>query len=84
MRKTDVLVYTGGAATWEITKEQWQAAGVEDQDTVRFTSDNRTPTRVGDLSESAFELLMDRHGNEFRIQDTGPKHNADAAAKKEN
>lgn len=80
MRKTDVLVYTGGATSWEITKEQWLTAGVEDQDTVRFSRANGKRIKVGDLSEAALEVLMDKHGNEFRVVDSGPQN----AAKKEN
>ncbi|MGE3487449.1 MAG: hypothetical protein AB7L09_22235 [Nitrospira sp.] len=78
MRKTDVLVYTGGATSWEITREQWVAAGVTDQGSIRFDRRNQKRIRVSDLSDAALEVLMDRHGNEFRVVDTGPKHNASA------
>lgn len=73
MRKTDWLVYTGGATTRKITKDEWAAVDVIDQDTVVFGAANRKRVRVGDLSEAAVAILLENHGNEFRVIGTGPK-----------
>lgn len=66
----DVLIYTGGATTREITREQWEAAGVKDQDTVRFSKEeNNRRVPVDEMTSAAVELLLDRHSNEFMLNE---------------
>lgn len=67
MNKTDILMYTGGATSRTVTKEEWQEAGVKGQDTVSWHPANRKRVQCGDLSEDAFLLLVELHGNEFQV-----------------
>lgn len=65
-KKSDYLTYTGGATIREVTKDQWETAGVENQDRVEWTPRNPS-VKVGDMSADAVRLLLERHPNEFRI-----------------
>lgn len=70
-KKSDYLTYFGGATTRRITADQWEAEGVEGQDTVEFRKGARS-IKVSDLKADAVRLLLDRHPEEFRIDSDVP------------
>lgn len=49
--------YTGGAGVREITKAQWKKAGVEDQETVVWNSDNGYVLPGSDFNADALKVL---------------------------
>lgn len=65
-KKSDHLAYYGGATLRRISRDEWIAAGIENQDTVEFREGNRQ-IRVGEMSADAVRLLLERHADEFRI-----------------
>lgn len=83
MKKTDTLVYTGGATAREITRAEWVAAGVEGQETIRWTENNGKSVVIGDLSKAALEVLLEEHGGEFRVTSTTEAENTSADTGKE-
>lgn len=70
-KKSDTLVYTGGATTRRITKAEWEKAGIKGQDTVVFDRSNSKTVKVGEVFQNmeALALLLDRHPNEFTVHE---------------
>lgn len=66
MKKSDVLIYTGGATKRSISSEEWK--GVEiDSPTTEWTVLNRHRCKVGDVSPEVLEYLLTVHAGEFRV-----------------
>ncbi len=73
-RKSDQVVYIGGATSRRITTDQWKAAGIDGQETVSWSKPlNGNRCKVGDLSSEALDLLLNSHGREFVIAKDGEK-----------
>lgn len=70
-KKSDTLVYTGGATTRRITRVEWEAAGIKGQDTVVFDKSNNKTVKIGDAFQNmeALTLLLERDGKEFRVHE---------------
>lgn len=51
------IKYTGRSDVREITKAQWAKAGVEGQETVRWTAENDFTVKESDLSKEALKVL---------------------------
>lgn len=55
--------YKGMATVRRVTKEQWEQAGVLEQDTVEWSADNRMRVPLNDLNPTAQNFL--RHDGSF-------------------
>lgn len=83
MKKTDVLIYTGGATKRSISKSEWESVDITQDDTV-WNKLNRHRCLVGDISPEALEYLLTVHADEFRVaeaaeikaEDTKPANTA--------
>lgn len=51
------VVYVGDAGTREISKADWRAAGVEDQETVTWNADNEYRVPADQFTEQALQVL---------------------------
>ena len=80
MKKTDLLVYTGGASERAVSAAEWRAAGVENQEGVVWSARNNHSVEVGDLSKQALEVLLAAHEGEFRVATTTESENTAAPA----
>lgn len=73
-KKSDDVVYIGGATTRRITAAQWEKAGVKDQETITWSKSlNRNRCKVGDLSSDALDLLITHMPREFVVANDGEK-----------
>ena len=61
----DLVLYVGGADVRQITAQEWEAAGVENQDTVVFNRENNWRVPANELTDAALQLLLDGHKREF-------------------
>jgi hypothetical protein len=64
-REEDLVLYVGGADVRQITKSEWEGAGVENQDTVVFNKENNWRVPADELTGDALQLLLDGHKREF-------------------
>lgn len=77
MKKTDLIVYVGGAGARGVTRAEWAAAGVQGQEGVWWNAGNNYQVPVGDFNKQALELLLGTKnedelspGVEFRVMST--------------
>lgn len=80
MKKSDPVVYIGGATKRRITKSQWEGADIKDQDTVEWGPLNGKRITVGDLSPTALEFLLMNHPGEFVVGEVTGEKMLDAIA----
>lgn len=67
MKKTDPVVYIGGATRRKITKENWEGAGIKGQDGLVWNVLNNKRCKVEDLTSEALEFLLVNHPGEFVV-----------------
>lgn len=67
MKKTDPVVYIGGATKRIITQGQWEDAGLNGQNTVEWGVLNGHRIKVGDLTTECLEFLLINHPGEFVV-----------------
>lgn len=73
-KKSDEVVYIGGATTRRITSAAWEKAGVKGQETVTWSKAlNGNRCKVGDLSSDALSLLIETMPREFVVASEGEK-----------
>lgn len=73
-KKSDQVVYIGGATSRRITTEQWKAAGVTGQETLTWNKSlNGNRCAVGELSSEALDFLLQNHSREFVVAAEGEK-----------
>lgn len=76
-KKTDTLVYTGGATSRIMRKEDWEGAGVQNQDRVEWTR-TEPGVKVGDMTTEAVKLMLANHPEDFEVRsDKTPAPNGD-------
>lgn len=70
-KKSDTLVYTGGATTRKITKAEWEKAGIKGQDAVVFDRSNKKRVKVGDAFQNmeAVALLLGSEPNAWALHE---------------
>lgn len=56
------VAYTGGASTREVTRREWEQAGITGQATVQWTVANRHLVPISELSEQAVDRLLSDGG----------------------
>lgn len=55
--KEATIRYTGGASLRQITKTEWEQAGVSDQDTVAWSRSNNFTVKASLLNEAALNAI---------------------------